>query len=105
MQPELALKAISHIFIAVSLVTLLFVLLISLRKELSGEAPLRGIVHLGLGVIGICTFVALMAAYFQAKKIVPAWFSQRLDTAAFSQPAGAPHNESSGTLGLQKVSR
>jgi hypothetical protein len=105
MQPELALKAISHTVIAISLLALLFALLISLRKELSGGEALRGTFHLGLAVIGICTFVALMAAYFQAKKIVPAWFSQRLDTAAFSQPAGAPHNESSGTLGLQKVSR
>ena len=88
MQPELALKAISHTTIAIALLALLFVLLISLRKELSGEAPLRGIVHLGLAVIGICTFVALMAAYFQAKKIiVPGSISQRLDTTFVSQPA------------------
>jgi hypothetical protein len=88
MQPELALKAISHTTIAIALLALLFVLLISLRKELSGEAPLRGIVHLGLAVIGICTFVALMAAYFQAKKIiVPGSISQRLDTTSVSQPA------------------
>ena len=90
MQPELALKAISHTIIAIALLALLFVLLISLRKELSGEAPLRGIVHLGLAVIGICTFVALMAAYFQAKKIiVPGSISQRLDTTSVSQPARA----------------
>ena len=90
MQPELALKAIIHTTIAIALLALLFVLLISLRKELSGEAPLRGIVHLGLAVIGICTFVALMAAYFQAKKIiVPGSISQRLDTTSVSQPARA----------------
>ena len=53
MEPELALKAISYTTIAIALLALLFVLLISLRKELSGEAPLRGIVHLGLAVIGI----------------------------------------------------
>jgi hypothetical protein len=88
MQPELALKAISHTTIAVVLITLLFVLLISLRKELTSDAPLRGIVHLGLGVIGICTFIALMAAYFHARKmIVPEWISQRIDTAIVSQPA------------------
>jgi hypothetical protein len=88
MQPELALKALSHTVIAISLLALLFVLLISLRKELSGDAPLRGIVHLGLAVIGICTFTALMAGYFQAKKvIVPGAISQRLDTASVSKPA------------------
>jgi hypothetical protein len=43
MQPELALKAISHTVIALFLVTLLFVLLISLKKELSGARALRGI--------------------------------------------------------------
>jgi Gpi18-like mannosyltransferase len=90
MQPELALKAISHTLIAIFLITLLFVLLISLRKELSGDAPLRGIVHLGLAVIGICTFIALMAAYFHARKmIVPAAIPPRLDTARLASPAGA----------------
>ena len=43
MQPELALKAISYTVIGIFLVTLLFVLLISLRKELTGDAPLRGV--------------------------------------------------------------
>jgi len=90
MQPELALKAISHTVIALFLVTLLFVLFISLKKELSGARALRGIVHFGLGVSGICTFVALMAAYFQARKMVlPYSNSQRLDTATVSQPAEA----------------
>lgn len=90
MQPELALKAISYTVIGIFLVTLLLVLLISLRKELSGEALLLGIVHLGLGVIGICTFVALATAYFQARKmILPHSNSQRLDNVTVSQPAGA----------------
>jgi hypothetical protein len=83
MQPELALKAISHTLIAIFLITFLFVLLISLRRELSGDAPLRGIVHLGLAVIGICTFIALMTAYFHARKmIVPQSKFQQIDTAA-----------------------
>jgi hypothetical protein len=86
MQPELILKAISHSVIAISLLTLLFVLLISVRKEVNSGAPLRGIVHLGLGVIGICTFIALMSAYFQARKMIgPEYISQRLDTATVSQ--------------------
>ena len=90
MQPELALKAISHTEIAIFLLTLLFVLLISLRKELSGDAPLRGVFHFGLVIIGFCTFVALMAAYFQARKMVlPHSIAQRLDTTSVSQPARA----------------
>jgi Na+/melibiose symporter-like transporter len=90
MQPELALKAISHTVIAISLVTLLFVLLISLRKDNSGGQPLRCIVHLGLGVFGICTFIALMVAYFQARKMVlPHSNAQRLDTTSISQPVRA----------------
>jgi hypothetical protein len=88
MQSELALKAISHTLIAIFLITFLFLLLISLRRELSSDAPVRGIVHLGLAVIGICTFIALMAAYFHASKIiVPESLSQRIDTAIVSQPA------------------
>jgi hypothetical protein len=90
MQPELALMTISHTEIAIFLLTLLFVLLISARKELSGDAPVRGIVHLGLGVVGVCTFIALMAAYFQAREMVRQHsISQRLDTTSVSQPAGA----------------
>ena len=89
MQPEFTLQPLSHITIAISLLALLFVLLISVRKEVSGGAPLRGIVHLGLAVIGVCTFIALMAAYFHARKvIVPGSISQRLDTASVSQSAG-----------------
>jgi hypothetical protein len=89
MQPELAFKAVSHFTIGIFLIAMLLVLLISLRKELSGETPLRGIVHIGLAVIGVCTFVALMSAYFQARKtILPAAISQRLDTATVPQLPG-----------------
>jgi hypothetical protein len=52
MQPELALTTISHTEIAIFLVTLLFVLLISVRKELSGDAPIRGVFQFGLAIIG-----------------------------------------------------
>ena len=90
MQPELALNAISHIVIAIFLLTLLFVLLISVRKELSGEAPVRGVFQFGLFMIGLCTVVALMAAYFQARKMVlPHSNAQRLDTTSVSQPVRA----------------
>ena len=90
MQPELALKAISHTVIAIFLVTLLFVLLISLRKEWTGDAPLRGVFQFGFFIIGFCTVVALMAGYFQARKMVLLHSNaQRLDTTTVSQPAGA----------------
>ena len=56
MQPELALKAISYTVIALCLVTLLVVLLISLRKELTGDAPLRGVFQFGFVIIGITCF-------------------------------------------------
>ena len=49
MQPELALMTISHTEIAIFLLTLLFVLLISVRKELSGDASLRGVFRFGIG--------------------------------------------------------
>ena len=78
-----------HTLIAIFLLTFLFVLLISLRKELTSDAPLRGIAHLGLAVSGVCTFIALMAAYFEARKvIVPESISLRIDTAIVSQLAG-----------------
>jgi hypothetical protein len=70
MQPELALKAISYTVIGIFLVTLLFVLLISLRKELTGDAPVRGVFQCGLVIIGLCTVVGFMAAYFEARKMI-----------------------------------
>ena len=104
MQPELALKTISHTEIAIFLLTLLFVLLISLRKELSGDAPVRGVFQFGLVIIGLCTVVALMAAYFQARKMVrPHFNAQRSTPGPFRNQRGRQH-ESSRTLELQLVS-
>lgn len=90
MQPELALKAISHTVIALSFIALLVVLLISLKKEISHGTILLGIVHLCLVVIGIFAVIALGMVYFHARKIVlPHIVSQRLDTAAGSRSSGA----------------
>jgi len=90
MQPELALKAISYTVIGIFLVTLLFVLLISLRKESSGDQPLRGVFQFGFVIIGFCTVVALMAGYFQVRKMVlPHFNAQRLDIGTVSQPVRA----------------
>ena len=86
MQPELALMTISHTEIAIFLLTLLFVPLIWVRKELSGDT----VFQFGMVIIGLCTVVALMAAYFQARKMVPPHSNtHRLDTTSVSQPAGA----------------
>jgi hypothetical protein len=51
MQQALALKALGHTVIGILLVTLLVLLLVALRKELSVGVPLRGIGHLCLGVL------------------------------------------------------
>ena len=81
---------ISHTEIAIFLVTLLFVLLISVRKELSGDGRIRSVFQFGLVIIGLCTVVALMAAYFQARKMVlPHSNAQRLDTGTVLPPLRA----------------
>jgi hypothetical protein len=86
MQPELALRAISHTVIALSFTAILFVLLISLRKEITQATILPGIVHLCLAAIGIFAFIALVTVYFHARKIVlPYTVSQKLDTASVSR--------------------
>jgi Na+/melibiose symporter-like transporter len=82
MQQELALRAITHTSIAIVILSLLLVLLIALRKENNGGGPTRGVVFLGIVVLGLCVFMALMAALFGAKgRIVPETISSRLDTA------------------------
>jgi hypothetical protein len=70
MQPELALRAISHKVIALSFTAILFVLLISLRKEITQGTILPAIVHICLAAIGICAFIALATVYFHARKVV-----------------------------------
>ena len=83
MQQELIFKAITHRMIGIALVTFLLVLLIAMRREINGGEPIRGMVQLGIVVMGLCTFLALMAGLFQAKKtIVPETISSRLDSAA-----------------------
>jgi hypothetical protein len=81
MQAELALRAVSHLTIAVLIIALLLVLLAALRKESHGEEPFRGTVPFGLLIIGLCTFTALMTACFQGKRIiVPERLLEHIDT-------------------------
>ncbi len=83
MHQELILKAISHSSIGLLIIALFLVLLVGLRKESDGDSPLRGTVHVGMLIMGLCTFVALMVGYFQASRmIVPENMSHRLDTVA-----------------------
>jgi hypothetical protein len=86
MQQEVVLKAISHSSVGLLIIALFLVLLVGLRKESAGDSPLRGTVHTGLLIMGLCTFIALMVGYFQAKKtIVPESVSYRMDTAGNAQ--------------------
>jgi hypothetical protein len=70
MQPELAPKAISRTVIGISLIGFLFVLLVSLRKELSSGEPLRGVFHLGLAIqpSGFLTMPAQFEPWSARKK-------------------------------------
>jgi Na+/melibiose symporter-like transporter len=89
MQPELVLKVMSHSSVGLLLVALLFLLLVSLRREIDGGNPLRGMIQFGLFLMGIFTFIALISGYFQVRKlIVPQTNAQRLDTAARTDPHG-----------------
>jgi hypothetical protein len=85
MQHELVLKAITHSTIGVAILMLLLLLLIGLRREIQGGEPIRGMVHLGILVMGLCTFLALMAALYSSNILaVPERISQKLDTAWMS---------------------
>lgn len=85
MQQEFALITITHTAIAISILVLLVVLLVALRQEVNGHDPMHGTIYLGIAMIGLCAFMALMAAFFQARRIiVPETISRRLDTAFVS---------------------
>jgi hypothetical protein len=50
------------------IMTFFLVLLIGLHKELDVNVALRGSTHLGLRVIALCTFIALLAVYIRRNK-------------------------------------
>jgi Na+/melibiose symporter-like transporter len=84
MQHELILKAITHSTMGVAIIAMLLVLLVGLRRETNGGEPIRGIVHLGIVVMGVLAFLALMVTMYSAKRmVVPEKNSQRLDMAEF----------------------
>ena len=81
MQHELILKAITYSTMGVVIMTLLLLLLISLRREIHGGEPIRGLFTFSILAMGLWTFLALMVAMFSAKKIVvPEKISSQLDT-------------------------
>jgi hypothetical protein len=79
---ELLLKGVSYSAAGLLILPLLFLLLLSVRRETAGGNPIPGILHLGLFLIGLVAFVTLMSGYFRARKmIIPETNSQRMDTA------------------------
>ena len=94
MQHELVLKATTHGVIGLAVIVVLLVLLIGIRKEINVDEPIRGLFQLSIVVMGLCTFLALMVALFQARKaIVPEAISSGLDIANYQLGARsiAPH--------------
>lgn len=80
MHQELALGAITHNTIGIAILMLLLLLLVGLRREIQGGEPIRAMFHLDIVVMGLRTFLALMAALYSAKKVVvPEKVSSRLD--------------------------
>jgi hypothetical protein len=57
---------------------MLVLALISMRKEVRRDEPLRGLFWLTLVVLGVCTFVALSSAYQAAKSFQK--FAPRIQT-------------------------
>ena len=69
MPQELLLKAISYIAIGLLILPLLLLLLLGLRREIDGGNPLRGIVQLGLFLMGlICVHHRSWPATFRRER-------------------------------------
>ena len=64
MQPELALRASSHLLIVLLGVGLIALSLVSMWKQNRQGEPLNGIIWFALAIIGFCVFV-LLAGYVQ----------------------------------------
>ena len=70
MQQELAFKAITQGTIGVIFLTLLLVLLFTLRKDFKRKKPLNAIVIFALAVLGLWCFVAFEKAYVSLHKLL-----------------------------------
>ena len=64
MPPELILKAISYSTIGLLILALFLLLLLG-----DGGNPLRGIVQFGMFLMGVFTFIVLMAGLFSGEKV------------------------------------
>ena len=64
MQPELALRASSHLLIVLLGIGLIALALVSMWKENRQGVPLKGAIWFALALVGICVFV-LLAGYVQ----------------------------------------
>jgi hypothetical protein len=67
-QPELALRTLSHLLIVFLGGTLVGFSLISMWKENHFGWPLRGIIWFTVAIIGSCAVIALLAGYAQKTK-------------------------------------
>jgi hypothetical protein len=89
MQYEVLLKAIGISTMGVAIIAVLLLLLISIRKEVNGGEPIRGLVPFGFLVMGLCAFMGLMAALYSANRAaIPAKISHKLDAALLAAPWG-----------------
>jgi Na+-transporting methylmalonyl-CoA/oxaloacetate decarboxylase gamma subunit len=70
MHHELLLKGITHSTMGVAIMAMLLVLLVGLRRESNGGEPIGGIVHLGIVVMGVLAFLALMVTIYSAKRMI-----------------------------------
>jgi xanthine/uracil/vitamin C permease (AzgA family) len=63
MDLALTFKALSYGLMGLLWVTGLLLSLVSIRKESRSGVPLKGLMGLTIAVMGLCTFIALFAAY------------------------------------------
>jgi hypothetical protein len=63
MDPALTFKALSYGLVGLLWVTGLVLSLVSIRKESRCGIPLKGLMGLIVGVMGLCTFIALFAVF------------------------------------------
>jgi hypothetical protein len=70
MQQELALRAITQGTIGVIFLTLLLVLLLTLRKDIQGKKRLSSIVIFALAMLGLWCFAAFTEVYVSVCKMI-----------------------------------
>ena len=70
MHPDLTIRGLSYAVIGLLLLTMLVVVLISMRKEARCDEPIGGLFWLTLVILSICALVALGSAFQAAKSFL-----------------------------------